>query len=87
MFSQPLWSNKVLVAGIFQELALVLILAYVPPLNRVFKTRPIRFVHWLPGVPFAILTFVYDETRKYLVRRGDAGNSKLGRWVRDNSYW
>merc|ERR1711997_49676 len=33
-----------------------------------FET-PLASSWWLPAIPFSILIFVYDETRKYLLRR------------------
>lgn len=34
---------------------------------------PIPFWMWLPSLPFALLVFVYDETRKLLIRRAPNG--------------
>lgn len=36
-------------------------------------TRPLMFVHWLPGLPFSILIFLFDETRKYFMRKNPGG--------------
>lgn len=87
LFTQPLWANKVLIAGLIQEVLLLVLLFYVPAIQRVFDTRPIRFVHWLPAIPFSILIFVYDETRKFIIRQGDRKGTKLGIWMRENTYW
>ena len=43
-------------------------LCYVPGLGDVLGTRPIRFQHWFPGMPFCLFIFFYDELRKYLMR-------------------
>ena len=34
----------------------------------VLGTQPIRFTHWMPGVPWSMMIFMYDETRKYMMR-------------------
>mmetsp|Transcript_14473 Transcript_14473/g.29165 ORF Transcript_14473/g.29165 Transcript_14473/m.29165 type:complete len:1142 (-) Transcript_14473:212-3637(-) len=67
--------NTVLNFGLLSETVLAVILCYVEPIN-VIGTRPIRFVHWFPAMPFAIIIVVYDEIRKYLIRRGPPKGSK-----------
>lgn len=87
LFSQSLWKNKVLIVGLISEVALLCFLFYVPPVANVFDTRPIRGLHWLPAIPFAIFIFVYDELRKFGMRMGDRTGNKLGRWLRKETYW
>ena len=60
--------NNFMIFGICTEVFLVSLLAYCPPLNRTLGTRNIRLVHWFCAIPFAILIFVFDETRKALMR-------------------
>jgi magnesium-transporting ATPase (P-type) len=67
IFQQGMW-NTVLNIGLFEEVILGLCLCYVPFLQDAFKTMDIEFVMWCYGVPFSILIFVYDETRKMLLR-------------------
>merc|ERR1711912_81655 len=67
IFQQCMW-NTVLNIGLFEEVILGLCLCYVPFLQDAFKTKDIEFVMWCYGVPFSILIFVYDETRKMLLR-------------------
>eukprot|EP00003_Mantamonas_plastica_P022918 TRINITY_DN3993_c0_g1_i1.p1 TRINITY_DN3993_c0_g1~~TRINITY_DN3993_c0_g1_i1.p1 ORF type:complete len:1091 (+),score=399.48 TRINITY_DN3993_c0_g1_i1:732-4004(+) len=69
--------NKNLNFGLFSETLLAAILCYVPFINQIFLTRPIDFVHWLPGIPFSIVIFCYDETRKYLIRKDRDKNSYI----------
>lgn len=41
-----------------------------------------RFNWWLPALPFSLLIFVYDEVRRYILRRNPGG------WVeRETYYW
>eukprot|EP00049_Salpingoeca_infusionum_P016485 m.337624 g.337624 ORF g.337624 m.337624 type:complete len:79 (+) comp16082_c0_seq18:3928-4164(+) len=35
--------------------------------------RPMLFRHWLPALPFAAWIFLYDEIRKYFIRKRPDG--------------
>ena len=61
--------NMVLNGGIIQEIILIALLVYAPFLHYAFGTANIDGVDWLIAVPFAILVIIYDETRKYWLRR------------------
>lgn len=86
-FFQQGMSNLVLNIALFSEVALCAALCYIPPIQKAFGTRNLRFVHWLPAIPFSIFIFVYDEFRKFFIRRGDAKGNKFGVWLRENTYW
>lgn len=60
--------NTFMLFGIGTEILLVCWLAYFKPINIALGTRNIKFVHWLPAIPFAIFIFCFDETRKVLMR-------------------
>eukprot|EP00172_Hildenbrandia_rubra_P001733 Plantae.Rhodophyta-Hildenbrandia_rubra.ctg2312.p1 GENE.Plantae.Rhodophyta-Hildenbrandia_rubra.ctg2312~~Plantae.Rhodophyta-Hildenbrandia_rubra.ctg2312.p1 ORF type:complete len:815 (+),score=177.67 Plantae.Rhodophyta-Hildenbrandia_rubra.ctg2312:498-2942(+) len=79
--------NWVLNIGINAELCLGTLIIYAPFLNSAFQTAQLRFVHWLPGLPFLFFIFVYDETRKFLMRRGDRTGLRIGKWLKENTYW
>lgn len=85
-FQQPL-TNKVLIVGLVEEVLLCAALCYLPFIQQPFGTRPLRFLHWLPAIPFSIFIFVYDETRKFFIRQGDKHGNKLGIWLRNFTYW
>eukprot|EP00002_Diphylleia_rotans_P025319 TRINITY_DN4_c0_g1_i2.p1 TRINITY_DN4_c0_g1~~TRINITY_DN4_c0_g1_i2.p1 ORF type:complete len:1006 (-),score=236.56 TRINITY_DN4_c0_g1_i2:389-3406(-) len=67
--------------GLFSETAIAAALCYIPPLNTVFSTRPIRLVHWCPALPWSLLIFVYDEVRKYFIRQNPGG------WLENFTYY
>lgn len=69
IFSIGFLSNHFVNLGIIAELSLVAIIAYVPFLNPFFHSAPLGAVELLVAVPFALLILVFDETRKYLVRK------------------
>lgn len=63
------FQNEYTLWGIWQELAVMISLAYFLPLNYAFGTRDLQLIHHsMPALPFGLLIIVYDEIRKYLVR-------------------
>ena len=61
--------NPAMNFGLLFETLLAAFLCYTPGIAVALQTRPIRLVHWLPGVPFSILIFTYDEVRKFIMRK------------------
>jgi magnesium-transporting ATPase (P-type) len=68
-FSFGLSSNRLILAGILTELALISLIDYTPLGNRLFATAPITWNVWLLIVPFALAMLALDELRKLLARR------------------
>nr|XP_049706808.1 sodium/potassium-transporting ATPase subunit alpha [Helicoverpa armigera] len=61
--------NKILNMGLVFELVLSCAICYIPGLNDFFHTYPLRLRWWFLGLPFCCLMFVFDEFRKYCIRR------------------
>ncbi|CAH2091106.1 unnamed protein product [Euphydryas editha] len=61
--------NNVLNMGLIFEFSLACIVCYVPGINTFFRTYPLRLKWWFLALPFAVLMFVFDEFRKYCIRR------------------
>jgi sodium/potassium-transporting ATPase subunit alpha len=40
-----------------------------------------RFMWWLPALPFSIVILIYDEIRKYILRKYPGG------WVEQETYY
>jgi len=74
-------SNQFLNFGLLFETVLGATLCYTKPFNSVFNTRPLHILHWCPGIPWSILIFVYDETRKFYMRKHKDG------WLDRYTYW
>jgi len=81
--------------GLFFETLLAAWLAYYDIFCMAFGTRNIRLTHWFPAMPFSMLIFGYDETRKYLMRTTSPvvidkitgrSNRKPG-WLERNTYY
>lgn len=64
-----LLSNRLLLLGIAFELALTLVLVYVPGVDDVFHTGPIGPWHWLLLLAFPLVVFGAEEARKAVFRR------------------
>jgi len=70
VFSQGLFSNKILLAGILYAAGFACIMFYVPGLNtEVLFSRSIGWRFWLCYLPWIPLIVIIDETRKMLIRR------------------
>jgi magnesium-transporting ATPase (P-type) len=72
--SVPIWklgftSNRLLLAGIAVELAILLALLYLPPVAAVFGMAPLDPAHWFILAAFGPILLGLEEGRKALVRR------------------
>jgi len=87
--------NAVMNFGLMFETILAAYLCYIYEINRALGTRNLRFTHWFPGMPFSIFIFLYDETRKFLMRstsriRIDEETGRVIRhpgWLEYNTYY
>ena len=59
--------------GLIFETAIACFLCYTPGMDKGLRMYPLKFNWWLPAIPFSILIFCYDETRKFLLRRNPGG--------------
>merc|ERR1711992_224042 len=78
--------NYFLNFGLCFETALAAFLCYCPGLDVGLRMYPLYFSWWLPAIPFSILIFCYDETRKYILRhkRETMGH---GSWIERETYY
>merc|ERR1711881_280637 len=67
--------------GLFFETALACFLSYCPGMDKGLRMYPLKFYWWLPALPFSILIFCYDETRKTILRAYPGG------WVEHETYY
>merc|ERR1719163_174665 len=74
--------NKIMIAGLFEETLLAAVLAYMPGTDVALRMYPLEWHWWLVPMPFSLLIFIYDETRKYLLRNNEPGN-----WVEKETYY
>merc|ERR1719323_147135 len=57
------------------------ILSYTPGMDKGLRMYPLKINWWLPALPFSLLIFCYDETRKFLLRRNPGG------WIEHETYY
>ncbi|XP_043532739.1 potassium-transporting ATPase alpha chain 2-like isoform X6 [Chiloscyllium plagiosum] len=69
IFQQGIFGNKMLWIGLLSQVGIALLLCYVPGMQNNLHFTFLRFQYWFVAVPFAILIFVYDEIRKFFIRK------------------
>merc|ERR1711931_604818 len=74
-------TNWMLNFGLFFETALAAFIQYTPGLNTALRLRPLNAPWWFIGIPFSLLIFIYDEIRRFLLRRNPGG------WVERETYY
>jgi len=80
VFTQGM-NNWVLNTGIVFETALAAFMCYTPGLDKALRVYPLLFWWWLPALPFSLTIWLYDEGRRYLLRRNPGG------WVEKETYY
>ena len=65
--------NMQMNAAFVGTVAVAAFLQYTPGLNDGLNLYPLRFLWWLPAIPFSIVVFGYGEIIKLLARRSPDG--------------
>nr|CAD7442386.1 unnamed protein product [Timema bartmani] len=73
--------NWALNFGIIFETCLAAFLSYCPGMDKGLRMYPLKFVWWLPGLPFMLSIFIYDEVRRFYLRRNPGG------WLEQETYY
>lgn len=86
--------NNALTFGLFFETALACLLSYAPGTQVGLRLFAVSWRHWLTPLPFAVYILVYDEIRKYNMRKvnpadhPDAGKpTKVAAWLIAETYY
>lgn len=74
-------TNWVLNTGIMFETCLAAFLCYCPGMEVALRVYPLRIWWWFPAMPFSLLIWIYDEIRRYLLRKNPKG------WVEKETYY
>lgn len=72
VFTQGM-NNWALNLGILFEFVMACIVCYVPYMDVILKTYPLKAGWWLPAIPYACLILIYSELRKWWIRRNPGG--------------
>ena len=51
-------------------------------MDKALRMYPLKFWWWLPALPFSALILVYDEMRKFILRKQAPGG-----WVERETYY
>uniref|UniRef100_A0A669B324 Sodium/potassium-transporting ATPase subunit alpha n=1 Tax=Oreochromis niloticus TaxID=8128 RepID=A0A669B324_ORENI len=72
LFQQGM-KNRILIFGLFVETALAAFLSYCPGMDVALRMYPLKILWWFCGIPYSLLIFIYDEVRKFILRRQPGG--------------
>lgn len=81
VFHQKMSNCQLNMALVFETL-LACFFCYTPGMTYFLRLYPVRFTWWLAALPFSVLIFVYDEIRKYLIRKNPQGS-----WIENETYY
>uniref|UniRef100_A0A2C9JKX8 Sodium/potassium-transporting ATPase subunit alpha n=1 Tax=Biomphalaria glabrata TaxID=6526 RepID=A0A2C9JKX8_BIOGL len=65
--------NHYLNFGLFFETALAAFLCYCPGMDTGLRMQPLRFTWWIAPMPYSLIILIYDEVRKFILRRNPGG--------------
>ena len=68
--------------GLCFETLLAIVLCYTPGMDKGLRMYPLKINWWIPAMPFSLLIFIYDETRKSILRRRG-----LQSWIAKETYY
>lgn len=69
IFEKKFFKNIFMIFSVVFAILLACFLLYVPNLNRALNLAPNRFLWWLPSIPFFLYLVVFNEVRKYFIRK------------------
>jgi len=72
LFQQGM-KNRVLILGLYEETLLATFLSYCPGMDTALRMYPLEWQWWLVPMPFSLIIWLYDELRKYFIRRYPGG--------------
>lgn len=93
--------NSAVIGSLVLELCITLLLIYLPAFQLALNISRLRFIDWLPGLPFGVLILLFDESRKWFIRRhaismrresdgiyvSDTLLGKFSRFIYDYTLW
>lgn len=83
--------NFIMNFGVHSILLFLVLVVYSPWGHQFGGTRSLRFIHWLPGIPWAVFLTAFEECRKLAMRVTTERDPKSGKrivgWVESVSYF
>ena len=77
--------NHVLNVAILFETALAALFLYTPVVPAYIGIYPVAPEWWIPALPFVVLIWATDETRRFLIRRAET--IIIGRFLKEETYY
>ncbi|XP_055338913.1 sodium/potassium-transporting ATPase subunit alpha-B-like isoform X2 [Paramacrobiotus metropolitanus] len=65
--------NWMLNFGLVFETVLAAFLSYCPGMDKGLRMYPLKINWWFPAMPFSLMIWIYDECRRYILRRNPGG--------------
>jgi sodium/potassium-transporting ATPase subunit alpha len=59
--------------GLIFETCLAAFLSYCPGMDAGLRMYPLKINWWFPAMPFSLMIWIYDECRRYILRRNPGG--------------
>ena len=75
--------NEFMNYGLIYQIFLISFIIYIPFMNQLIGSRPLRFIFWTPAMPFCIVILFLHEFRKGIVRKDKTKSNFITR----NTYW
>ncbi|KAK7482080.1 hypothetical protein BaRGS_00026664 [Batillaria attramentaria] len=66
-------TNSYMNVSLIFETILALFLSYTPGMDKMLRTKPLQPQWWFVAIPFSILIELYDEGRRFIIRRNPGG--------------
>lgn len=73
--------NHVLNFSLLFETVFAAFLTYCPGMDKALRMYPLNALWWFYGLPFALVIFVFDEVRRYILRNNPGG------WVEGETFY
>ncbi|EDV94278.1 GH23807 [Drosophila grimshawi] len=73
--------NHVLNFALVFESIVACIICYMPGMKKPLRMYPVKFIWWTYTLPFGILIILFDEGRRYFIRRSPVG------WIEQETYY
>jgi len=84
IFQHGMRQNKFMLFSLLAETAFCIIFVYgLGNIHESIPMRPVPWYGWVVPIPFALAIFIYDEVRKFFVRK----RGKIGDFVREVTYY
>ena len=87
IYKHGFFTNKYLNICLIFELIVAICVCYIPFLQELFETQPLEFICWFTITPFIIFLFIFEELRKYYIRKNQNRVNGKNNWFINMITW